>query len=121
MEKSGKMNTLSIMSFCCGLLVLISLGLYWFLALVPAPAASGLPSGVIDRVHNIIMDVSVRIRNFSAFVAVITGIIALREIKKSDRTEKGKIFAWIGLIIGVVWIIMGLLVSSLFLLVRRMI
>lgn len=121
MEKSSKMNTLSIMSFYCGLLVLLSLGLYWFLALTPAPTAAEFPSGIIDRVHQVIMDVSVRIRNFSAFVAVITGIIALREIKKSDKVEKGKTFAWIGLIIGVVWILMGVLVSSIFLLARRMV
>lgn len=120
MKQSVKTNTLALVSFSCGLIVILSLGLYWFLYLVPVRLPPRIPMVVIDRLHREIMDFSVTIRNYSALVAVITAILAFKEIKKKDGAEKGKFLAWIGLILGIVWIIIGILISSVFVLARYM-
>ncbi len=120
MKQTVKTNTFALISFCCGLLVLVSLVLYWFLYLVPVRLPPRIPMVVIDRLHQEIMDFSVTIRNYSALVAVITAILAFGEIKKKDGAEKGRFFAWIGLILGIVWIIIGVFISGVFMLARYM-
>lgn len=112
MESSTKTNRLAIVSFVSGLIALLTLGLYWALFTMAFPS-SPEPS---NRALITIMDLSVPVRNVCALAALITGILALREIKKKDGTEKGKILSWVGIVLGGGWIIFGLLAGIMFLL-----
>ena len=107
MESSIKTNRLAIVSFASGLIALISIGLIFVLYNSQEAAGS-----IINITNGIIMPV----RNLCVAVALITGIFALREIKKKDGTEKGKILAWFGIVLGAGWILFGLLVGITFLL-----
>ena len=107
MESSMKTNRLAIVSFASGLIALISIGLIF--VLYNSQEAAG-------RIINIINGIIMPVRNLCVAVALITGIFALREIKKKDGTEKGKILAWFGIVLGAGWILFGLLVGITFLL-----
>jgi hypothetical protein len=50
------------------------------------------------------------------FVALVTGILALTQIKKKGGTEKGKILAWTGIVLSTGWILFGWIVGIIFLL-----
>lgn len=112
MDINKKTNRLAIISFVSGLLGFISLGLYWFLYTKVASSSEE----IMNRFLVPIMDGSVSVRNVCAPSALITGIIALIEIKKKRGAEKGKLFAWVGIALGAGWIIFGLLVGLTFLL-----
>lgn len=116
MESSVKNNRLAIVSFVSGLITVLSLGLYWALFAIAYPSSGVSASGLADNVIRTILDLSVSVRNLCAPVALITGILALREIKKKVGTEKGKILAWVGIALGTGWMIFGLLVGITFLL-----
>ena len=112
MEITLKTNRLAIVSFVSGLIALLSLG-----ALFPVlfPAFSGnLPEPTSPI--NTIMDLSRSVRDPCTIVSLITGILALREIKRNAGTEKGKILAWIGIIFGGGWILFRVLVAIFFIL-----
>ena len=106
MESSIKTNRLAIVSFVSGLIGLISIVIIFLLYRSQETAA-----GIISITDGIIMP----LRNLCVVVALATGILALRDIKKKDGTEKGKIFAWVGIILGAGWILLGLLVGITFL------
>ena len=107
MDRDYKANRLAIVSFASGLIALLSITLIFIL--YNLLEASG---GLINITDGIIMP----LRNLSVVVALITGILALRDIKKKDGAEKGKILAWVGIVIGAGWILFGLLVGIIFLL-----
>lgn len=107
-----KTNRLAIASFVFGLIALLSLGLYWILFPLAYPSSPEPGNQVIV----IIMDGTVPLRNLSAAVAVILGILALREVRKSGDAGKGRLFAWLGILLGAGWILFGLLVGGAFLL-----
>ena len=107
MESSIKTNRLAMVSFASGLIALLSIGLIF--VLYSSPETAG---GLISIADGIIMPV----RNLSVPVALLTGILALREIKKKGGIEKGKVLAWVGIVLGAGWILFGLLVGITFLL-----
>jgi hypothetical protein len=49
---------------------------------------------------------------------LVTGVLGLLDIKKKDGAERGKGFAWVGIVVSGAWIIFGLLVGLFFLSAR---
>lgn len=111
MESSIKTNRLAIVSFASGLIAILSIGLIF--VLYSSQETAGIIISIID---GIIMP----LRNLCVVVALVTGILALRQIKKKDGTEKGKLLAWVGIVLGAGWIIFGLLVGITFLLAEML-
>ena len=107
MRSPIKTNRLAIISFMSGLLDLFIIGTVFALYNL-----QGTTNGIIRITDGIIIPV----RNLGVVVALITGILALGKIKKKDGTEKGKILAWVGIIVGAGWILFGVLVGMTFLL-----
>ena len=107
MDGSIKTNRLAIVSFASGLIALLSIGIIF--VLYNSQETAG---GIISITDGIIMP----LRNLCVAVALVTGILALRQIKEKGGTRKGKILAWIGIVIGAGWIIFGLVVGLTFLL-----
>jgi hypothetical protein len=105
MENINKINKLAIISFACGLITLISIGSIFGVYNLTEPTQA-----ILFITDGILMPV----RNISAVVALVTGILALREIKKKGPTEKGKWLAWAGIIMGGAWIIFGVFVGVIF-------
>ena len=106
MDHSVKTNQLAIISFVFGLIALPLIAIvFLFFNAIETP---GSIIGIIDAIV-------IPARNLCVSVALITGILALREIKKKGGTKKGKILAWVGIIIGAGWMIFGLLIGALFL------
>ena len=107
MESSLKTNRMAIVSFVCGLISLLTISLiflcYNWEALVNVPVF--ITDGVL-----------MPIRNLSVAGALITGVLALREIRGKAGSEKGKILAWVGILLGASWILLGLLTGLVFLL-----
>jgi hypothetical protein len=106
MEPSKKTNLLSILSFACGLIALISVGIIFGVYNVTEPTQA-----ILFITDGILMP----IRNISVVGATVTGILALRDLKKKDPSEKGKWLAWAGIIMGGAWIIFGVFVGLIFL------
>jgi len=111
MESSIKTNRLAIVSFTSGLIAIFSIGLIF--VLYSSQETAGI---IISITDGIIMP----LRNLCVVVALVTGILALRQIKKKDGTEKGKLLAWVGIVLGAGWIIFGLLVGITFLLAEML-
>ena len=109
MDNSTKTNRLAIVSFASGLIAILSIGLIFIL--YNSQETAGI---IISITDGLIMP----LRNLCVVVALVTGILALRQIKKKGGTEKGKILAWIGIILSAGWIIFGLLVGMIFLLAK---
>lgn len=118
MEASLKTNRLAIISFISGLIVLISLGIYQIFYQLAYPSSPGNSAEPINRIFLTLMDLTVPVRNLSAAAALLLGFLALREIKKKNGIEKGKVLAWSGIVCGAGWILIGLLVGASFLLAK---
>jgi len=118
MENSVKTNRLAIVSFVSGLIALLSLGLYWALFLIAFSSSPGYAPESANRAILTVMDLSVSVRNLCALVALVMGILALRDIKKKDETEKGKILSWFGIVLGAGEILFRLLVGIIFILAK---
>ena len=118
LEPANRTNRLAVTSFVSGLIVLISLGLYRIFFLLAYPTSNGIPGETVNRFFLSLMDLTVPLRNLSAAAAILSGIAALREIKKKSTLQKGKLLAWSGIICGVSWILIGVLVGAAFLLAR---
>ena len=118
MESSFETNRLTIVSFISGQIVLLSLGLYYGLVAIAYPTSPGQSPLLPERTIITIMDISVSVRNLCALIALVTGILALREKKNNDGNKKDKIFAWIGIALGAGWILFGMLVGIIFLLAK---
>jgi hypothetical protein len=112
MENPIKTNRLAVISIVCGLIVLLSLGFYDALFQI----VHGNPSETSNTALLGIMDQTVPIRNIFSTVALIMGIVALVEIKKKEGAEKGKLLAWVGIVLGAAWFITRLAVGLTFLL-----
>jgi len=108
-DNSTKTNRLAIVGFASGLIAILSIGLIFIL--YNSQETAGI---IISITDGLIMP----LRNLCVVVALVTGILALRQIKKKGGTEKGKILAWIGIILSAGWIIFGLLVGMIFLLAK---
>jgi len=101
MQTSKKLNRMAFFSFIFGLIALLSLGLSWVLQNMIFQSYSVV---FANRVILPIMDVSTMVRNLCATMALVAGIIALNQINKAGLIEKGKFFAWIGIVFGSTWI-----------------
>ena len=106
MEPPGKTNTIAMISFTCGLIALLSMGL-----LFAAYNFLELTQGLLFITDGILTPV----RNISMVAAIITGILAHVQIKKSGHTEKGKWLAWAGIVLGAGWLLFGICTGLVFL------
>lgn len=118
MENKLKVNSLAIISFISGTIVLFSLGLYYALSQTLLRNIDLFSLEILNRVPLVLMELSVPFRNFFAPLAVLTGVFGLREIKKNPQIQKGKPLAWIGMLFGGGWIVLGVLVSVMFLVAK---
>ncbi|TFH36143.1 MAG: hypothetical protein E4G99_05630 [Anaerolineales bacterium] len=107
MESSKKTNHLAIVSFVSGIIALICI-VFTFVLYNSAETARGI--------INITDGIIIPVRNLCVAVTLLTGILALKEIKKTSGTKKGKILSWFGIVVGAGWILFGLLVGITFLL-----
>jgi len=107
LDGSNKTNPLAIVSFVSGLIALTSIVLTF--VLYNSVETTG---DIISITDGIIIPV----RNICVAVTLFTGILALKEIKKTVGTEKGKILSWIGIVLGAGWILFGMFVGITFLL-----
>ena len=111
MNNPKKTNRLSIVSFISGLIALLSFGGIFALYNFMNPAGS-----ILFVTDGLLMP----LRNISVVVALAAGILALRDLHKKGHTEKGKMLAWVGIIMGAAWIIISVLVGLVFVLSRIM-
>lgn len=112
MELTLRTNRLAIVSLVTGLIGLVTLGITSYPVLFP-----GSPGSFPDSTSLMgIMDVSRSLRDLCTILSLLTGILALREIRKKGGTEKGKGFAWVGVIIGAGWILVRVVVAIFFIL-----
>ncbi len=102
-----KVNRMAIISFVSGLIViaLLGFGMYW---------QSFPASPTYANTIRVILDLSVSVQYLCAPVALLTGILALRQIQRKNWAEKGKIFAWVGIVSGADYTFFGLLVFIIF-------
>jgi len=107
MENSNKTNQLAIISFVSGMIALICIVLIF--AFYNSAETAGSISNITD---GIIMPV----RNLCVIVTLLTGILAVKDIKKTGGTKKEKILSWFGIVVGAGWILFGLIVGLTFLL-----
>ncbi|MCJ7733014.1 MAG: hypothetical protein MUP11_00570 [Anaerolineales bacterium] len=107
MESSNKTNRLAIVSFISGMIALICIVLVFVLY-----SSAETAGGIINITDGIIMPV----RNLCVLVTLLTGILALKDIKKTGGTMKDKILSWFGIVVGAGWILFGLFVGITFLL-----
>lgn len=112
MEKTLKTNRLAVVSMVCGGITLLSLGLFYTLLAIN----QGNPTGPYGPTLISIMDLTVPLRNMFSTAAVVTGILALVEIKKKEGAQKGSLLAWAGILLGAVWFVTRLVVGLVFLL-----
>lgn len=105
MQKASTSNRLALVSFISGITALIAIAVVFIFY-----TSSETQGGAISIIDGIVMP----IRNLSVGLALITGIFALREIKKTGGTTKDRIFSWFGIVIGTGWILFGIFVGLLF-------
>ena len=98
MEKPVKTNRLAIVSFVSGLISLLSFGISF---VVISESAGNLPEPG-SPIYSF-LDLSRSTGNLATFVSLVTGILALRTIRKKDGMEQGKTLAWIGMALGAGW------------------
>lgn len=109
MDKSNKTNRLALISFTCGLIAFLSVGIIFAVYNLTEPTQA-----ILFITDGILMP----IRNISVVVALVTGILGLRDIKKKDPSEKGAWLAWAGIVISVGIILTSLFISLSFLISR---
>lgn len=98
MEITVKTNRWAIVSFVSGLISLLSFG-------IPYVVISGSGGNFPEPGSPIysFLDLSRSAGNLATFVSLLTGILALREIRKKGGMEKGKTLAWAGIALGAGW------------------
>jgi hypothetical protein len=97
MEITFKTNQLAIVSLVCGLIALVSFGATY--SAIFLPSTENLPEAT-TRLLVTLLYFPRSIYLLSAELSLIIGILALNEIKIAGGIEKGKTFAWIGIILG---------------------
>jgi hypothetical protein len=107
MKPANKINLLALISFISGLTALLTIGIIFAIYNFVDPT-----EGILFITDGILMPV----RNLAVFAALVTGILALINIKKSGGAERGKLYAWVGIVLGGGWLLFGLLVGLTFLL-----
>ena len=97
MENTVKTNQLATVSFIGGLIALVSCGTVYLLPFLWSP--ENLPEATMTLIGALLYFPR-SIYLLSAELSLIIGILALNEIKIAGGTEKGRTFAWIGIILG---------------------
>jgi hypothetical protein len=97
MEINRKINKRAIVSFICGLIALLSIGTVYLLLFLWSP--QNLPESTMTLISALLYFPR-SIYLLSGELSLIIGILALNEIKIAGGMEKGKTFAWIGIILG---------------------
>jgi ABC-type sulfate transport system permease subunit len=115
MEHDKTTNRLALTSLLSGLVVPITLAIYWAWLALAFPASPAQPSALAQPGMITIMDLTVTLRNLCAPVAILTGVLTLRRLRRGEDTRREKVMAWVGIVLGVGWILFGLLVGLLFL------
>jgi signal transduction histidine kinase len=106
MTRTVRTNRLAIISFVSGLLALLciaGIGAVFRLA----PTNDNLIATLVDGIL-------IPARNLSVLVALVTGILALRQIRRKEGAAKGKTLAWLGIAISIGWIVFFILVVLAF-------
>lgn len=106
MNLTKRTNPLAIASFISGLIALLSAVLIFLFYNFMQPT-----DGLLFITDGILMPV----RNISVVVALVTGVLGLWQIKKKGQAEKGKWLAWVGIILGAAWLLIGIFVGLAFL------
>ena len=99
MKITVKTNRLAIASFVSGLIAFIILGALLLAGVTASPGNFPEPGSPI----NSIMDVTRSVGNLATIVSLVTGLLALRAIRKNGGMEKGKTLAWVGIALGAGW------------------
>jgi len=120
MENKLKTNPLSVVSFISGIFVIASLGLFYSLSHFLLMNDDVLSFEIFNRFLHVLLAFSVPVRNIFAPLAVLTGFFGLREIKRNEIAQKGTTLAWIGILLGGGWVILGIVVSIVFLLAKML-
>ena len=111
MESSNKTNRLAFVCFVSGIIALICIVLTF--VLYNSAESAG---GIISITDGIIIPV----RNLCVAVTLLTGFLALKDIKKTGGTMKDKILSWFGIVVSTGWILLGLFVGITFLLAENL-
>ena len=111
MERSNKTNRLAIISFISGMIALICIVLIF--VLYKSAETAG-------RIINITDGIIMPVRNLCVAVTLLTGFLALKDIKKTGGTMKDKILSWFGIVVSTGWILLGLFVGITFLLAENL-
>ncbi|MBS3753985.1 MAG: hypothetical protein KGY46_11465 [Anaerolineales bacterium] len=109
MDHFNGTNRLAIACFISGMIALLCIALIF--VLYNSVEASNSIRRITD---GIIMP----IRNLSVGVTLLTGLLALKDIKEKGGTKKDKVLSWSGIVIGAGWILFGSLVGITFLLAK---
>ena len=107
MDGSVKRNRLAMVSFISGIIMIALPGFGMVSQLFPA-------SPTYANTIRTILDLSASVQFLCAPVALVIGILALREIKKKGGTKKDKTLAWIGILLGAGYSLFGLLIFIIF-------
>ncbi len=103
-----RITRLAIVSCVSGLLALLCMaGIVVALSL--APASDDLVVALVDGIL-------IPVRNLSVLVALVTGVLALMRIGRKEGAEQSATLAWLGIAIGIVWVVFGILTVLAFVL-----
>ncbi len=119
METTIKTNRLAIASFVSGLIALVlTLGVLFIRLSFYTSLQGTLPEPTDPTLARFEFWTTWagRLGSLAIYAAIIMGILALREIRRKGGTEKGRLFAWIGILIGGGWILFRVLVALYFIL-----
>jgi hypothetical protein len=117
MKITVKTNRLAIASFVSGLLaLLLTFGLLLVrMSLFISPDGTLLkPTNPTLKAIEFWSPWVSRLGSIVTIGAILTGILALLEIMKKGGREKGKIFAWVGIILGAAWILFRVAIALFF-------
>ena len=119
MELPIKTNRLAIVSFVSGMIALLfTFGLFF----VRMSFYTSLEGSFLEPTDPALTRIEVwsawvsRLGSLATFGAILTGFLALLEIKKKSGMEKGKILASGGIIFGASWILFRVAVAAFFIL-----
>lgn len=97
MQITFKTNQLAIVSLVCGLIALVSFGAMYSAMFLQST------ENLTEATTSLIVTLLYFPRSIyllSAELSLIIGILALNRIKIAGGMEKGKLFAWVGIILG---------------------
>jgi hypothetical protein len=97
MEITFKTNRLATISFLSGLIAFLILGALLLVGGTTSPGKLPEPASPID----FMMVMARSVLDLCTLLSLLMGILALRDMAKKSGMEKGKLFAWTGIVLGV--------------------